>query len=135
MLSRKVVVETNCCKNSLLIHSFVTSNLVMANLYQLISLLLLIINVNCDVDQLVKHCNEDWCTSLDPSDPKYSSKEYNRKLIQFFSAGIPQLIYEDGSKIAVEADVSSSCSEALNKVSKSLLNGEEWAFKREYIYY
>ena len=90
------------------------------------------LNTYCDVNQLVKHCNEDWCNQLDPLDPEYSTKEYHKLLIQFFSAGIPQLIYEDGSKSTANANITSPCRQALEKVTKSLLKGEEWAFKCKY---
>lgn len=90
------------------------------------------VKVNCYVDQLVRHCNEDWCSKLDPLDHRYSSTEYHKQLIQFFSAGIPQLIYQDSSTTAAKADISDSCRGALVQVSKALFAGEEWAFRRKY---
>lgn len=97
----------------------------------LIVLVAAAVTVNCDVNQIVKHCKEDWCNSLDATDVRYSSEEYHKKLIQFFSAGISQLIYQDASHTASISNISSQCHTAMNRVSHALLSGEEWAFKRK----
>lgn len=88
--------------------------------------------VNSDVNVITKHCKESWCNSLDVDDPRYTSRDYNKKLIQFFSAGITQLIYEDASVTASNSKLSSQCSSSLKKVSQALLKGEEWAFRCKY---
>lgn len=95
-----------------------------------------VVHVNGDVNQITKLCRHEGCNDLKQDHLAYSGKEYSTKLVKLLTGGIGQLLWEDARNISsrlVHANrLSIECHNQLLRVSKSLDDGRNWAFRCKY---
>ncbi|KAI1298484.1 hypothetical protein HDE_04186 [Halotydeus destructor] len=95
------------------------------------ALISLSLQVRGDVDIITRLCKFQDCFNLDENDARYTGLAYNKKLIQLFSSGISQLLFEDVDKLLISlgSEITPSCVKQLKQVSNSMDLGDEWAFR------
>lgn len=98
--------------------------------HQLLIVLALISSVNCDINKILRICEEKDCNLVDPVElNRTKTVSYHRKLLKLISGGVPQLIVENLDQLTENRHISNKCRRRLQMYKDGLDSGREWAFR------
>ena len=103
------------------------------------------IDAKWDLEKILSICDDNSCdVSIEDERSKFSGTEYNQKVIEYVTGGIPVIMWDyirsslgdSVQKKNVGAqkklDISSKCSNSLKYVIKSADQGMKWAFQSKF---